>query len=142
MSKKISASKVLVFLARKSGYDARVVATRVMADRHAAEAKEEIPADFFYALMRNSHQTDKSILYRTNVNDAIKAYKGAAENMLVPAPSQGAIKKVREAFLSQSTSEILKSKTPMGTSTIEDMIQPVLKTKKDRQKFVEVYFSQ
>ena len=130
------AKKIITFLAQKSKWDARLVGMYLMSQRYASE---EIPASFYYVLFRADVSSKEQELYRINVDKALELFENAIKNNIIPKEKY-ALKKLKSTWQAKAKEIILNTSNAISLSSMGDMLSLSLKTDKDKETFVNLYY--
>ncbi len=130
----------VTFLARKTQYDARLVAMNVLAEKYANGSRNKVPQSLYYTLFRAGIDSDQDQLYRVHVDDAMDLYQKGIKANLVNTISEEEQLKIREAFLDESVKHILKSKAARSVSSMEEILSLTLTKSADRKEFAAMYY--
>ncbi len=125
------------YLANKTGWDARLVAMVSLADKFSADSG--ILADFYYALFRAGLPTDNK-LYQTNSTTVQGIWETAMEGKIIDASLKPKIEQNLATF-NKSRACLLEKTTPVGVSSLKDLLDISLPDKSKQQKFVDLYFN-
>lgn len=127
------------YLAKKTRWDARLVAMQILAYKYSGEARAKLPENFFYALLRAEGASDRESIYRIHVDQAMAQYQKAITENIITADA-GSFNRLKKAFKQESVRYILKSKQWNSCSTVQDMLSLSLNNAADKRKFVELYY--
>ena len=116
--KEESEEQGITYLSRKSRWDARLVAMSVLAHRYADRT---VPAEFYYVLFRVGVPSSEDTLYRTNADKAVELFEKAVSKNIV-SEKEYKLKRIKKAFQSKANQHILKSRSEMSISTMDEML--------------------
>jgi hypothetical protein len=128
------------YLARKTGWDARMIAMAVLAAKNAAETK--LPAEYFYASSRAGLPTDAGALRRVSTQTVEEAWKKAAAANIVPAHFGQETGVTLKAFEVHRGARLLTTKARNGVSTLKEILDVSMAGNAALQeKFANLYFN-
>ena len=132
------------YVARKTTWDARLVAMNVLAHRKAEASQvaesQAIPAGFYYALFRAGVYAGDEQLYRVPAADAVEIYAKAIESNVVPDVG-ASTETIAALFKGESASHILQSRRGVAVSTVDEILAVSLgNDAESKAKFVETYY--
>lgn len=131
----------ITLLARKSGWDARLVAMAAAAERFSEEsvaAGHTLEPDWFYALFRAGLPADTATLFRTPAGDVLRIWASALESHVIPASREGQLGQAGKSFAALSAAHMLGAAAPVGVSPIRDVLRLSLDNDAEQRRFAEL----
>jgi hypothetical protein len=113
----------ITYLANKTGWDARAVAMRVLADQFGEDSAGTIPPPLYYALFRAGLPADPATLYRAHPDSAERAWRMAIEQGVIPDSPEPQLAAARDAFGSLSAENTLGLRAVAGTSSLAELLE-------------------
>lgn len=143
--------KDITYLARKTGWDARLIAMAALADDFSEKSKAKavgkgkgaapaIPADLYYALFRAGVPTGIDRIYQTNARQVEAIWNKAIEQNIISDTHKKSIPQYLKQFKTVSAKHILKEAKTIGVSSMNEMLSSTLKKESDKEAFVEMYY--
>ena len=131
----------ITLLARKSGWDARVIAMAAAAERFSEEsaaAGHGLEPDWFYALFRAGLPADTATLYRTPAGEVARIWNRALESQVIPAARKQQLDQAGESFAALSAAHMLGAAPAVGVSPMRDVLRLSLDDAAQQQRFAEL----
>ena len=131
----------ITLLARKSGWDARLIAMAAAAERFSEDsntAGHKLHSDWFYALFRAGLPADAATLYRTPAGEVVQIWNRALEAQLIPATHKEELDQARKSFVALSAAQMLGAAPVVGVSPIKDVLKLSLKDAGQQQRLAEL----
>lgn len=129
----------ITYLANKTGWDARAVAMAAAADQMAAGSK--LPGELFYALFRAGLPANPNVLARTRPELAADIWKQSIENGVISKELEGSLGKFTKAFARYASSSLLEQPSPIGVSSMSEMLDAAGLDDREKQKVATAYTS-
>ncbi|MTD55247.1 neuraminidase-like domain-containing protein [Amycolatopsis pithecellobii] len=112
----------ITYLAGKTGWDARAIAMRVLADQFSVDSGGTIPPPLYYALFRAGLPADPATLYRAHPDSAERAWRTAIEQGVIPGLLEAQLAQARDSFSSLSAENTLALRAVPGTSSLAELL--------------------
>lgn len=131
----------ITLLARKSGWDARLIAMASAAERlseQSAAAGHGLEPDWFYALFRAGLPADPATLYRSPVGEVAQIWNRALESQVIPAARRQQLDHARACFAALSAAQMLGPAPTVGLSPVRDLLRLSLDGADQQQRFAEL----
>ncbi len=122
----------ITYIANKIGWDARLVAMRVLAEKY--HKKSGIFSPLFYALFRSELPSDLDSLYQTHSITVRNIWENAIDNNIIPSLSEEKLIHYRELFIKKSLDHLLRE-----NSTLKEMLELTLQEKNRQFEFIKMY---
>ncbi|HEX9200977.1 MAG TPA: neuraminidase-like domain-containing protein [Acidobacteriaceae bacterium] len=110
------------YLANKTGWDARAVATASLADQFSRKLAPDVAPQWFYALFRAGLPSAEDALFRTRLEDLRRVWQNAASQGVIPAKALADLLKVEAKFLTLAAKQTLSGKPAAGVSSMGDLL--------------------
>ncbi len=148
----------ITYLANKTGWDARAVALAALADQFSQlTARAPVaPADpgqtqawpvpvvslrpeFYYALFRAGLPASADALFRADPATVSAIWQQAARQGVIPRALAGQVPAAVAGFHALSAAHLLTAASPVGISTLEEMLRAALPEAAARETFAQLY---
>ena len=156
----------ITHLANKTGWDARTIAMAALAAQFSqasgtasvtatgaptattttpspnapgTTAPAPIPTALFYALFRAGLPANADGLYQASGGTVQAIWQQAIAQGTIPASHSASIPAAVQTFQTQAAAHILAASPPVGLSTMQAMVAPILTTAAQQQQFAQLY---
>lgn len=127
----------ITWLANKTGWDARAVASAALAGRMAA-GDDGIEPGYFYAAIRAGLPAERDALLRTDPQQLRAAWSQAVEAGILPAAMKDGIDKAAQAFARAGAALMLDSPAAPGASSVAELLPSALASRDDQLRYAEI----
>jgi hypothetical protein len=127
----------ITYLANKTGWDARAVAMSALAASlsvEAATSKADIPAPFYYALLRSGLPPAPDQLHSTDAQSAVRVWKDAIDTGVIPTSLADSISEASKAYIQLATATALDRASVQGASPLRDLLDVSLGDNADQKE--------
>ncbi|HEY6315370.1 MAG TPA: neuraminidase-like domain-containing protein [Streptosporangiaceae bacterium] len=148
----------ITYLANKTGWDARAVALAALADqfsqiatpapavgtatneaRAGAVPTVSLQSAFYYALFRAGLPANADGLFRASPVTAQAIWQQAIAQGVIPDNLASDVPSAVQTFLALSAAYSLTAPPPVGVSTMQEMLQPVLPETAQQEQFAQLH---
>lgn len=128
----------VTYLANKTGWDARKVATTALADQFSQESG--IEPEFFYALFQAGVPANGRGLSQTVPATVTRIWKKAVDDAVIPEEKRAQIPEAVERFNAYSADRLLEAPPTVGVSSFGELLDVSLGTDDERkQRVAQLY---
>src|SRR5262249_30223585 len=134
----------VTYVANKTGWDARPVALRALADKLSADSVLDgapapaISPEFFYALMRAGLPANDT-LYHTDAGTLERVWKQGVAQGVIPKHSADQIPSLVRQFQVLSAKKLLSNSALVGASSLKEMLTVSRLTEAQQATFAQLY---
>ncbi|WP_028523157.1 neuraminidase-like domain-containing protein [Runella limosa] len=125
------------YLANKTGWDARMVAMAVQAQKESAATG--LPAEYYYAMYRTGISLDSAALHQVQNNNAEAIWKKAIDANIIQATPAELIKS-KETFSNASITYYLDKNPTIGVSSFKDILKTTAVSEGKQVEFAQFYY--
>ena len=126
------------FLANKTGWDARMVAMVVQAEKESANTG--LSSDYYYALYRAGMPLDSAALHQTNNETVAQTWQTAIDAKII-AGNSTSVQLNKDKFAAASLPYYLDNNPTLGVSKFKDILSISLDNDDAKQKaFAQMYY--
>ena len=126
------------FLANKTGWDARMVAMVVQAEKEGANTG--LSSDYYYALYRAGMPLDSAALHQTNNETVAQTWQTAIDAKII-AGNSTSVQLNKDKFAAASLPYYLDNNPTLGVSKFKDILSISLGNDDAKQKaFAQMYY--
>lgn len=135
----------IMYLANKTGWDARAVAMAALAEQFSARTKNAnggpaLEPALFYALFRAGLPANEAALYQTDAKTVQVAWEQAAAKGVIPGKLRDVFPQAAEQFHTLAAQKAMDGPALVGLSALKEMVSVSLGDDEAQQRqFVDLY---